>query len=57
MDDVVHQKNMLCPIILGHIYRWKILKLSNFMVSQGGGTAHFVILQDGETCARSGVSR
>ena len=38
VHDVVHQENMLCPIILGHIYSWKILKLSDFMVSQGGGT-------------------
>ena len=37
MDDVVHQENMLCPIILGHINSRKILKMSDFMVSQGGG--------------------
>ena len=38
MDDVVYQENRLCPVILGHIYSWKILKLSDFMVLQGGGT-------------------
>ena len=45
MDDVVYQGNGLCPINLGHIYSWKILKLSHFMLSQGGGTPQFVILQ------------
>ena len=38
MNDVVHQENRLCPIILGHIYIWKIVKLSDFMFLQGGGT-------------------
>ena len=38
MDDVVYQDNMLCPIILDPICRWKILKLSDFMFSQSGGT-------------------
>ena len=37
MDGVVYQENGLCPIILGHICSWKILKESDFMVSQGGG--------------------
>ena len=50
MDDVVCQENMLCPIILLQIYSWKILKLSDFMFLQGGGTCHFVILQGGGTC-------
>ena len=50
MDDVVYQENRLCPIILGHIYSWKMLKISNFMFSQGGGTPQFVILQGGGTC-------
>ena len=45
MDDVVSQGNGLSPIILGHIYSCKILKLSHFMLSQGGGTPQFVILQ------------
>ena len=49
MDDVVYQENRLCPIILGHIYSWKILKLSEFMFAQGGGTPQFVILQGGGT--------
>ena len=49
MDDVVYQKNRLCPIILGHIYSWKILKLSKFMFAEGGGTPQFVILQGGGT--------
>ena len=49
MDDVLYQENMLCPIILGHICRWKILKLREFMVSQGGGTHHFGIFQGGGT--------
>ena len=50
MHDEAHQENMLCPNILGHIYSWKILKLSDFIVSQGGGTPQFVILQGGGTC-------
>ena len=50
MDDMVYQENRLCPIILGHICSWKILKMSDFMVSQGGGTPHFAILQGGGTC-------
>ena len=50
MHDVVHVENRLCPIILGHICRWKILKLSDFMVSQGEGPLQFVILQGGGTC-------
>ena len=50
MHDEVHQENMLCPIILGHIYSWKILELSDFMVSQGGVTPQFVILQGLGTC-------
>ena len=31
MHDVVYVENRLCPIILGHICSWKILKLSDFM--------------------------
>ena len=50
VDDVVHQENMLCLIILGHIYRWKIIKFSDFMFLQDGGTPQFVILQGGGTC-------
>ena len=39
-------KEMGCvKIIFGHMYSWKILKLSHFMLSQGGGTPYFVILQ------------
>ena len=57
MDDVVYQENRLCPVILGHICSWKILKLSNFMVSQSGGKPRFVILQAGGTCGRYGISR
>ena len=49
MDDVLCQANMLCPIILGHICRWKILKLSDFMFLHSGGTLCFVIFQGGET--------
>ena len=45
MDDVVYQENRLCPIILDHIYSWKIHKLSHFMLLQGGGTPQFAILQ------------
>ena len=48
MDDVVHQENRLCPIILGHIYSWKILKLSEFLFSHGGGIPQFVIFQGAE---------
>ena len=50
VDDVVYQENRLCPIILGHIYSWRILKLRDFMSSQGGGTPQFVILPGGGTC-------
>ena len=51
MDDMAYQENRLCPVILGHIYSCKILKLSDFMVSQSGGSPQFVILQAGGTCA------
>ena len=51
VDDVVYQENMLCPIILGHIYSWKIVKLSDFMFLQGRGTPQFVILKRGGTSA------
>ena len=57
MDGVVCQENMLCPIILLHIYSLKILKLSDLKFLQGGGTCHFVILQGGGTCGRCGISR
>ena len=50
MDDMIYQEYRLCPIILGHICSWKILKLNDFIVSQGGGTPQFVILQGGGTC-------
>ena len=50
VDDVVHQENRLCPIILGHIYSWRILQLRDFMSSQGAGTPQFVILLGGGTC-------
>ena len=50
MDDGVYQENMLCPITLGHIYSWKILKMSDFIFSQGGGTPQFVSLQGRGTC-------
>ena len=49
MHDVVYVENRLCPIILGHICSLKILKMSEFMVSQGGGTPQFVIFQGGGT--------
>ena len=49
MDDVVYQENRLCLIILGHMCSWKILKLSDFMFSQGGGIPEFVILKGGGT--------
>ena len=38
MDDVEYQENKFSPIILGDICSWKIIKISDFMVSQGGGT-------------------
>ena len=38
MDDVVYQENKFSPIILGHICSCKIIKISDFMVSRGGGT-------------------
>ena len=57
MDDVVYQENMLCLIILGHIYSWKIIKFSDFMFLQGGGTPQFLILQGGATCAGCGISK
>ena len=49
VDDVVYQENRLCLIILGHMCSWKILKLSDFMFSQGGGIPQFVILKGGGT--------
>ena len=51
VHDVFCQENMLGPIILGHICRWKIQKLSDIMFLQGGGTPQFVILKGGGTCA------
>ena len=50
MDEVVYQENRLCLIIFDHICSRKILKMSNFMFSQGRGTPQFVILQGGGTC-------
>ena len=50
MDDVVYQENGLFPIILDQICSWKILKWGDFMVSQGGRTSQFVILQGERTC-------
>ena len=50
MDDVVYQENRLCLIIFDHICSRKILKMSNFMFSQGGGIPQFVILQGAGTC-------
>ena len=47
MGDVVCQENMFVPIILLHIYSWKILIMRDFMFLQGGGTPQFVILQCG----------
>ena len=44
-----YTKNRLCSVILGHIYSCKILKLSDFMVSQSGGTPYFAIFQGGGT--------
>ena len=38
MGDVVCQEYMLSPIILLHIYSWKVLKVSDFMFLEGGGT-------------------
>ena len=52
MDDIVYQENELCPIILDHICSWKILKMTDFMISQGGGTPQFVILQGGRNLKR-----
>ena len=49
MDDLVYHKKKLFLIILGHNCRWKILKLSHFMLSQGGGMPEFVILKGGGT--------
>ena len=51
MHDVVYQENVFCPIILGHICRWKFLKMCDFMFSQDRGTPQFVILQGGGTYA------
>ena len=51
MHDVVYQENRLCPIILGHICRWKILKITDLMFLKGGGSPQFVILKGGGTCA------
>ena len=35
MHDGVYVENRLCPIILGHICSWKILKLSDFLFFTG----------------------
>ena len=43
MHDVVYPGNRLCPIILGHICRWKFLKMGDFMFLQGGEIPQFVI--------------
>ena len=51
MHDVIYQEKSLCPIILGHICRWKILKITDFMFLKGGASPHFVILKGGGTCA------
>ena len=51
MHDVVYQENILCPIILGHIYIVENCKIERFYVLQGGGTPEFVILQGGRTSA------
>ena len=49
VDDVVYEENRLWSVIFGHMYSWKILKLSDFMFSQGGGIPQFVILKGGGT--------
>ena len=49
MGDMVYQENGLFPNILDHICSWKIVKMIDFMFSQGGGTPHFVIFQGGGT--------
>ena len=51
MHDVIYQEKRLCPIILGHLCRWKILKMTDFMFLKGGGSPQFVILQGGGTGA------
>ena len=48
--NMVYQENVFCPIILGHICRWKLLKMGDFMFSQGRGIPQFVILQGEGTC-------
>ena len=50
MHDVIYQENRLCPIILGHICRWKILKMTDLMFLKGRGSPQFVILKGGGTC-------
>ena len=47
VHDVVYQENMFCPIILGHICRWKFLKMDDLKC---GGIPQFVILQGEGTC-------
>ena len=47
MDDVAYQENRLYPMILVHICSWKIVKMSDFMFLQGGGTPQFVKLHVG----------
>ena len=51
MDHMVYLENELCPIILDHMCSWKILKMSDFMFSQGEGPPQFMILQGGATNA------
>ena len=38
MDEVVYQEYGFCLIIFGHMCSWIILKMSDFIVAQGGGT-------------------
>ena len=51
MRDVVYQENMFCPIILGHICKWKFLKMCDFMFLKCGRIPQFLILQGEGTCA------
>ena len=50
MGDMVYEENGLCPNSLDDICRWKIIKMIDFMFSQGEGPPQFVILQGGGTC-------
>ena len=51
MDNVLYQENMLCLIILGHICRWKILKLSDLCFYRLEEHVDDVVYQENMFCS------